>query len=267
MGGPLNGCRGTLLCRFGRGAAAPRDSMLLCVFSPLTPLFFPSKFVLKKNPVPRTLTVHIILPNLAHPYLMGPLCALIVLNIHVHYYLVCTVPPGFADEPPQQGGRGWAWARPRSQQSGARRRFGLGSIGGAGGPFGGASVRRGGGSGSGVKMRPLTLAASAGIDLGSGSMATAMTRAHHNASGIGPGKKDSIGNGDGIGISPIAEENRKTLPLPLGGAAGDGKNVLWMDGEIQITKAATTDCRKCGQIKPEVSIVYERKRDLRNVRC
>lgn len=241
--------------------------MLLCVFSPLTPLFFPSKLVLKKNPVPRTLAVHIILPNLAHPYLMGPLCVLIVLNIHVHYYLVCTVPPGFADEPPQQGGRGWAWARPRSQQSGARRRFGLGSVGGAGGPFGGASVRRGGGSGSGVKMRPLTLAASAGIDLGSGSMATAMTRAHHNASGIGPGKKDSIGNGDGIGISPIAEENRKTLPLPLGGAAGDGKNVLWMDGEIQITKAATTDCRKCGQIKPEVSIVYERKRDLRNVRC
>ncbi|PIL35325.1 hypothetical protein GSI_02050 [Ganoderma sinense ZZ0214-1] len=41
----------------------------------------------------------IVQPTLPHKWLTTPVCAAIVLNLFGHYFFVCTVPPGFADDP------------------------------------------------------------------------------------------------------------------------------------------------------------------------
>ena len=48
-----------------------------------------------------------------------PLCALVALNLFAHYFWVCTVPPGFADDPPRAPGaaQGALWASPRRAAS------------------------------------------------------------------------------------------------------------------------------------------------------
>ncbi|KAI0057823.1 zf-DHHC-domain-containing protein [Artomyces pyxidatus] len=61
--------------------------------------------------------VDVVLPNLPWPLLTVPPCLLIIVNLFAHYYYVCTVPPGFAADPPSQGARGILWAhRPTSPQ-------------------------------------------------------------------------------------------------------------------------------------------------------
>lgn len=54
--------------------------------------------------------VDVIAPSLGVPLITFPVCALLAINLHVHYYYVCTVRPGFIDEPPQEAGRGLLWS-------------------------------------------------------------------------------------------------------------------------------------------------------------
>lgn len=51
------------------------------------------------------------MPSLSFPWLSGPICGLIALNLLMHYYHVCTVPPGFADDPPREAGSSFLWAK------------------------------------------------------------------------------------------------------------------------------------------------------------
>ncbi|KIK54035.1 hypothetical protein GYMLUDRAFT_177969 [Collybiopsis luxurians FD-317 M1] len=57
----------------------------------------------------------VVMPSLSYPWLSGPICALIAFNLLMHYYLVVTTNPGFADESPRVAGKGFLWARPRSE--------------------------------------------------------------------------------------------------------------------------------------------------------
>jgi hypothetical protein len=57
--------------------------------------------------------VDVIQPTLSYPLLTTPICALIAINLLMHYYYACTVSPGFVDEPPREVGHGLLWARPR----------------------------------------------------------------------------------------------------------------------------------------------------------
>ncbi|OAX42724.1 zf-DHHC-domain-containing protein [Rhizopogon vinicolor AM-OR11-026] len=52
----------------------------------------------------------VIQPNLPLPWLTTPPCLLIALNLFVHYYYVCTVPPGFVQDEPSQPGDSLLWA-------------------------------------------------------------------------------------------------------------------------------------------------------------
>ncbi|KAI0091076.1 zf-DHHC-domain-containing protein [Irpex rosettiformis] len=63
----------------------------------------------------------VVQPTLPWPWLTTPLCILVVVNLFAHYYLVCTVPPGFADEISrlQESNGRWWWARKRT---GTRRK-------------------------------------------------------------------------------------------------------------------------------------------------
>ncbi|KAI0707044.1 zf-DHHC-domain-containing protein [Earliella scabrosa] len=55
----------------------------------------------------------IVQPSLPYPWLTTPICILIALNLFAHYYYVCTVTPGFVDEPPRHAGTGMLWAKKR----------------------------------------------------------------------------------------------------------------------------------------------------------
>jgi hypothetical protein len=39
------------------------------------------------------------------------MCLLIALNLHAHYYYVCTVPPGFVEDPSREEGSSIFWAK------------------------------------------------------------------------------------------------------------------------------------------------------------
>jgi len=58
----------------------------------------------------------VIQPDLRWPLLTVPLNALVACNLLGHYYLSCTVPPGFIDEHPQTAGKGLVWARKRKRK-------------------------------------------------------------------------------------------------------------------------------------------------------
>ncbi|KAF9457954.1 DHHC palmitoyltransferase-domain-containing protein [Collybia nuda] len=76
----------------------------------------------------------VISPTLACKPLTLPLCVLIAANLHAHYYYVCTVPPGFVEDPPREGGGGLLWARKRGNgNGGGRGRVLTGGRGGGGG--------------------------------------------------------------------------------------------------------------------------------------
>ncbi|KAF8869537.1 DHHC palmitoyltransferase-domain-containing protein [Mucidula mucida] len=54
----------------------------------------------------------VIMPSLSYPLITGPICILISLNLFLHYYYVCTIPPGFVDAPMQLAGTSRLWAQP-----------------------------------------------------------------------------------------------------------------------------------------------------------
>jgi len=64
--------------------------------------------------------VDVIAPSLTLPLITLPICALLAINLHVHYYYVCTVRPGFIDEPPKEAGHGLLWSIRRDFQSQSR---------------------------------------------------------------------------------------------------------------------------------------------------
>lgn len=59
------------------------------------------------------ITVDIIQPTLSIPWLTTPICALIAFNLLMHYYYVCTVHPGYVDDPIRESGHGIMWAKKR----------------------------------------------------------------------------------------------------------------------------------------------------------
>jgi hypothetical protein len=61
-------------------------------------------------------TVDVIAPGLSYPWLTIPICCVIALNLHMHYFYVCTIPPGFVEDPPRQEGSRWLWAKRRSRR-------------------------------------------------------------------------------------------------------------------------------------------------------
>ncbi|THU93701.1 hypothetical protein K435DRAFT_820176 [Dendrothele bispora CBS 962.96] len=58
-----------------------------------------------------------IYPTRSFKFLTGPICTLIALNMFTHYYLVCTIPPGFVDaegpQPPKAFPKRLLWASPK----------------------------------------------------------------------------------------------------------------------------------------------------------
>lgn len=59
------------------------------------------------------LAVDVIMPSLSYQIITLPVCILIAVNLHMHYYYVCTVSPGFVVDPPRDPGSGILWARRR----------------------------------------------------------------------------------------------------------------------------------------------------------
>ncbi|KIJ52373.1 hypothetical protein M422DRAFT_25993 [Sphaerobolus stellatus SS14] len=57
----------------------------------------------------------IVAPTLSFPVITIPICILFATNMFANYYYVCTVPPGFVDDPAEtqttREGRGILWAR------------------------------------------------------------------------------------------------------------------------------------------------------------
>jgi palmitoyltransferase len=68
---------------------------------------------------PHATQVDVIWPSLPFPLIATPLCVLIALNLHMHYYFACTVPPGFVDDPPGEQRTGFLWCE---RQEGQRER-------------------------------------------------------------------------------------------------------------------------------------------------
>ncbi|KZT00941.1 zf-DHHC-domain-containing protein [Laetiporus sulphureus 93-53] len=65
----------------------------------------------------------VIQPTLPLLWLTTPICALIAFNLFMHYYWVCTIPPGFIDDPPlsPEPRSGWMWAQKRTSTPGGVR--------------------------------------------------------------------------------------------------------------------------------------------------
>ncbi|KIM80330.1 hypothetical protein PILCRDRAFT_97949 [Piloderma croceum F 1598] len=53
----------------------------------------------------------VIQPTLSLPLLTTPICSLIALNLIMHYYYACTVPPGFVEDPPREAEHGILWSK------------------------------------------------------------------------------------------------------------------------------------------------------------
>ncbi|KAJ8693123.1 hypothetical protein PTI98_010367 [Pleurotus ostreatus] len=53
----------------------------------------------------------VVLPGLQWPLISWPLCIIIALNLHMHYFYVCTVPPGFVEDPPRSVPESFLWAK------------------------------------------------------------------------------------------------------------------------------------------------------------
>lgn len=64
-------------------------------------------------PFLRPLPVEVVLPSLRWPWLSWPLCILIATNMFMHYYYVCTVPPGFVGSSPATRRHSFLWAKRR----------------------------------------------------------------------------------------------------------------------------------------------------------
>jgi palmitoyltransferase len=57
------------------------------------------------------------MPTLSYPILSLPICLLIAFNLGMHYYHVCTVSPGFTDQPSATPGHGFMWAKPKNERA------------------------------------------------------------------------------------------------------------------------------------------------------
>ncbi|KNZ75818.1 putative palmitoyltransferase ZDHHC16 [Termitomyces sp. J132] len=53
----------------------------------------------------------VIMPSLSFQIVTLPVCLMIALNLFMHYFYVCTVRPGFVDEPPAEPGHNMLWAK------------------------------------------------------------------------------------------------------------------------------------------------------------
>lgn len=51
------------------------------------------------------------MPNLSFQIITLPVCSIIALNLFMHYFYVCTVRPGFVDEPPAEPTHNILWAK------------------------------------------------------------------------------------------------------------------------------------------------------------
>lgn len=60
------------------------------------------------------LSVDVIQPSLRWPLLTVPIDVLIAINLLGHYYLACTVSPGYVDERTPSVGSSFLWARRRT---------------------------------------------------------------------------------------------------------------------------------------------------------
>ena len=71
--------------------------------------------------------VEVIWPTLPYPWITTPICLLVVFNLYAHYYFVCTVSPGFVEDPPREIGTGLFWSVKKQEQSPGRtlRRSGV----------------------------------------------------------------------------------------------------------------------------------------------
>lgn len=58
------------------------------------------------------------MPTLSFKILSLPICTLIAVNLFAHYYYVCTVNPGFVDDPPHIPGTGFFWAKKSKPRNG-----------------------------------------------------------------------------------------------------------------------------------------------------
>ncbi|EGN98748.1 hypothetical protein SERLA73DRAFT_181375 [Serpula lacrymans var. lacrymans S7.3] len=63
----------------------------------------------------------VIQPTLRFPWLTTPPCILIVCNLFMHYYYVCTIPPGFIQDGPREAKGGILWAGEKPNSSEQRR--------------------------------------------------------------------------------------------------------------------------------------------------
>ena len=63
-----------------------------------------------------SLLVDVIAPDLSYPIISLPACLLIALNLLMHYFHVCTVPPGFVEDPPREPGSSLLWARRKDRE-------------------------------------------------------------------------------------------------------------------------------------------------------
>lgn len=68
--------------------------------------------------------VEVIAPTLSFRIVSVPICLLFATNMFAHYYYVCTVSPGFADDPPStvttRQGSSWIWAKQKETRHGVR---------------------------------------------------------------------------------------------------------------------------------------------------
>lgn len=61
--------------------------------------------------------VEVIQPSIRWPLVTTPIDVLIAFNLIAQYYFVCTVKPGFVDEPAQVSGEGFFWAKKVTKSS------------------------------------------------------------------------------------------------------------------------------------------------------
>jgi len=59
----------------------------------------------------------VIQPTLSFPLLTTPICILIAFNLIMHYYYVCTISPGFVEDPPPEAGNRMLWAKKKGPAS------------------------------------------------------------------------------------------------------------------------------------------------------
>ncbi|KZT53292.1 zf-DHHC-domain-containing protein [Calocera cornea HHB12733] len=89
----------------------------------------------------------VVAPRLPLWLITVPFCLLVAANLFGHYYLACTVSPGFADDRAPLDTSGWWWAPRRERRLGRAPREGYGNARGGAGKDGDGVDEVGGGGG------------------------------------------------------------------------------------------------------------------------